>query len=283
LKQEDDSGNVEVLDSLDVDWTVNSLVEFTDLRIECIELCRRAFETIVKRFPHYKSYYRLAVLHLTEGNSPQKSLDVIITRLYRGKFQSFEDVQEILRTDFERSGTLAYHLNKIIVLTIALLCRCKDLARLTAVIENLSKAQDFDKIHLSSKVQHRYINLSIEAYNTIVDSLVKETDHEKIERAIKLVEKAATALKLRNRPELSLITKTLEKVKKISQVLMMKIYVRNEMEKKKREEEMRKKAEELKKIEDEKKREEEQRRKEEKKRERRNSGRSWRKLKDLKN
>ena len=105
-------------------------------------------------------------------------------------------MQEILRTDFERSGTLAYHLNKIIVLTIALLCRCKDLTRLSAVIENLAKAQDFDKIHLSSKVQHRYINLSIEACNTIVDSLTKETDHEKIERAVKLVEKAANALKL---------------------------------------------------------------------------------------
>ena len=61
------------------------------------------------------------------------------------------------------------------------------------------------------------------------------------------------------------MTKTFEKAKKIAQVLLMKIYVRNEMERKKRDEEMKKKAEELKKIEDERKREEEQRRREEQK------------------
>ncbi|KAE9555056.1 hypothetical protein FO519_001717 [Halicephalobus sp. NKZ332] len=227
LKEEDDSDNPEILnpeDSVDVDWTVDSLVEFTDLRTECIELCRRAFETIVKRFPHYKSYYRLAVLHLTEGNSPQKSLDVIINKLYRGKFQSFEDVQEIMRTDFERSGTLAYHLNKIILLTIGLLCRCKDLTRLTAVLENLAKAQDFEKVHLSPKVQQKYISQCTEAYSIVVESLIRETDQEKIEKTIKLVEKAMTALKLRNRPEAVTLAKTLEKAKRIAQLLMMKIY-----------------------------------------------------------
>ena len=65
------------------------MVTYTDMKIECLELCRRAFETIIKRFPHYKSYYQLALLHLRDKDF-QQGLDTIFGKLFKGKFTSFE-------------------------------------------------------------------------------------------------------------------------------------------------------------------------------------------------
>uniref|UniRef100_A0A914QQK4 Uncharacterized protein n=1 Tax=Panagrolaimus davidi TaxID=227884 RepID=A0A914QQK4_9BILA len=174
--------------------TLELMITFTDLRVECIEYCRRAFETIVKRFPHYKSYYQLALLHLI-NHEFQQGMDIIFVKLFKGKFVSFEKVTDIERTDIERSDTLAYHIKKLIRLTLALLKKCQDIPKTNAILEDLVKESSSGRMKLKPDERMKFLSTCIQLYHDATVKAIKTKNIDQINTLIKFLEKASTILR----------------------------------------------------------------------------------------
>ncbi|KAI1707240.1 hypothetical protein Ddc_14940 [Ditylenchus destructor] len=146
---------------LDVHSAVHQMVSVTDLHGKMAAMCSTAFETILAKFPHYKACYRLAKMYHDAGEN-KKCSDTIFDRLLfptkkkTGSSSSssiFENITEIVRNDFERSGSWAYHAYNIVHLAITACFRSKELNRLVAIELSLvcSKCGESEPDKLSQK------------------------------------------------------------------------------------------------------------------------------------
>lgn len=134
----------------DVLSTVNDMVAQVDLMEELWNLCHRGFELVCDRFPHMKSYYRLAEMELSKGNV-EAAYNHLTKHVFRRKKRDdsmFDSVVEITSQDIDRSGSFPYHVERALQLTMSLAYRLKDMSVLISIITSLvanieSRSEEF--------------------------------------------------------------------------------------------------------------------------------------------
>ncbi|KAK6047510.1 hypothetical protein COOONC_14985, partial [Cooperia oncophora] len=93
-----------------VNETVDDIVTRVDLMEELWNLCHRGFELVCERFPHMKSYYRLAEMELSRGNL-EAAYGHLMKHVFRRKKRDdslFDNVVEITSQDIDRSGSVLH-------------------------------------------------------------------------------------------------------------------------------------------------------------------------------
>uniref|UniRef100_A0A7E4VPV1 TPR_REGION domain-containing protein n=1 Tax=Panagrellus redivivus TaxID=6233 RepID=A0A7E4VPV1_PANRE len=160
----------------DEEIMLSSLTTYVDAKIECIELARFAYESIFRRFPHYKSIFRLAELQDMDKN-PRGAVETIM-RLYPGTGRMhFESVTEFLRTDFERSGSLSYHLGKIIIFMTECIAKCHpdvDTHRITSILLDLARYPDWQKVAISERIRNIAIKNCLAVFYKAMETASKD-------------------------------------------------------------------------------------------------------------
>ncbi|VDL73970.1 unnamed protein product [Nippostrongylus brasiliensis] len=129
---------------------VDDLVTRVDLMEELWNLCHRGFELVCERFPHMKSYYRLAEMELSKGNV-EAAYGHLIKHVFRRKKRDdslFDSVVEITSQDIDRSGSFPYHVDRTLQLTMKLAYKLKDMFTLLCIITSLvsnieSRSEEF--------------------------------------------------------------------------------------------------------------------------------------------
>ncbi|XGW05200.1 hypothetical protein V3C99_015966 [Haemonchus contortus] len=123
----------------DVDMTIDDIITRVDLIEELWNLCHRAFELVCERFPHMKSYYRLAEMELSRGNM-EAAYNHLIKHVFRKKKRDdslFDSVVEITSQDIDRSGSFPYHVERALQLLTSLAYRLKDMSTIISIITTL--------------------------------------------------------------------------------------------------------------------------------------------------
>ncbi|KHJ86906.1 hypothetical protein OESDEN_13329 [Oesophagostomum dentatum] len=118
---------------------MDSIVTRVDLMDELWNLCHRGFELVCDRFPHMKSYYRLAEMELSRGNI-ETAYGYLTRHIFRRKKREdslFDSVVEITSQDIDRSGSFPYHVERALKLTMVLAYRMKDVSTLISIITTL--------------------------------------------------------------------------------------------------------------------------------------------------
>ncbi|WKY12754.1 hypothetical protein Q1695_003951 [Nippostrongylus brasiliensis] len=137
-------------DSDEIEEVVDDLVTRVDLMEELWNLCHRGFELVCERFPHMKSYYRLAEMELSKGNV-EAAYGHLIKHVFRRKKRDdslFDSVVEITSQDIDRSGSFPYHVDRTLQLTMKLAYKLKDMSTLLCIITSLvsnieSRSEEF--------------------------------------------------------------------------------------------------------------------------------------------
>ncbi|KIH67421.1 hypothetical protein ANCDUO_02250 [Ancylostoma duodenale] len=123
----------------DVAIVVNDIVTRVDLMDEIWHLCHRGFELVGDRFPHMKSYYRLAEMELSRGNV-EVAYNHLTKHVFRRKKRDdslFDSVVEITSQDIDRSGSFPYHVERALQLTMSLAYQLKDASTIISIITTL--------------------------------------------------------------------------------------------------------------------------------------------------
>ncbi|EPB73272.1 hypothetical protein ANCCEY_07642 [Ancylostoma ceylanicum] len=118
---------------------VNDIVTRVDLMDEIWNLCHRGFELVTDRFPHMKSYYRLAEMELSRGNV-EVAYNHLTKHVFRRKKRDdslFDSVVEITSQDIDRSGSFPYHVERALQLTMSLAYQLKDASTIISIITTL--------------------------------------------------------------------------------------------------------------------------------------------------
>ncbi|KAK6106599.1 hypothetical protein QQG55_24865 [Brugia pahangi] len=122
-----------------VQRVLKDLRERTALKLEILQLCEEAFNICIRRFPHFKSYYRLSQLALYKGDILEAS-NYLFGRFLikkRANFNPdniFENVITIFCKDIDRGDALQYHLARISALAIYLSALLDDFEALATLI-----------------------------------------------------------------------------------------------------------------------------------------------------
>ncbi|VIO96745.1 Uncharacterized protein BM_BM6422 [Brugia malayi] len=122
-----------------VQRVLKDLRERTALKLEILQLCEEAFNICIRRFPHFKSYYRLSQLALYKGDILEAS-NYLFGRFLvkkRANFNPdnlFENVITIFCKDIDRGDALQYHLARISALAIYLCALLDDFEALATLI-----------------------------------------------------------------------------------------------------------------------------------------------------
>ncbi|VDK50197.1 unnamed protein product [Anisakis simplex] len=122
----------------EVDKCLYDAVERIHLTNSILTLCEEGFEVCIKRFPHFKSYYRLAQLSFYRGDYAMAS-SLIFTRLFARKKSCnpdniFETLIAITQTDLDRGDSLQYHVYRIASLAITIASRTNDCVSLISLL-----------------------------------------------------------------------------------------------------------------------------------------------------
>ncbi|CAJ0590087.1 unnamed protein product [Cylicocyclus nassatus] len=123
----------------DVTTVVNDIANRADLIDEIWNLCHRGFEVVCDRFPHMKSYYRLAEMELSRGNV-EIAYNHLTRHIFRRKKRDeslFDSVVEITSQDIDRSGSFPYHVERALELMMSLAYQLKDASILIGIITTL--------------------------------------------------------------------------------------------------------------------------------------------------
>lgn len=111
-----------------------------DIRLEIInelkEYCYKAFVLVTERFPHIKSYYRLAQISLQKG-SLESASEHIFKNVFKRKKKDdaiFENVVEISCNDINRNGSFNFHIERCLKLGLAVAQKLLDLHNVVAVL-----------------------------------------------------------------------------------------------------------------------------------------------------
>ncbi|PIO64931.1 hypothetical protein TELCIR_13419, partial [Teladorsagia circumcincta] len=123
----------------DVVQTVDDIITRVDLIEELWNLCHRGFELVCERFPHMKSYYRLAEMELSRGNV-EAAYGHLMKHVFRKKKRDdslFDSVVEITSQDIDRSGSFPYHVERALQLLSSLAYRLKDIPAIVSIITAL--------------------------------------------------------------------------------------------------------------------------------------------------
>ncbi|EGT56936.1 hypothetical protein CAEBREN_16860 [Caenorhabditis brenneri] len=141
-----------IVDELVMGTVFNENILNEDLRHELVsdlkEMCKSAFELITDRFPHIKSYYRLAQLYL-ENDEIDKASDQIYKNVFKRKKRDdgmFDNLIEIQSSDIYRKGSSHFHVRRCIEIGAEIVLKTKDLhnavAMLTTMIGLMLKKND---------------------------------------------------------------------------------------------------------------------------------------------
>ncbi|EYC10746.1 hypothetical protein Y032_0054g2530 [Ancylostoma ceylanicum] len=128
-----------IVEGNDVATAVNDIVTRVDLMDEIWNLCHRGFELVTDRFPHMKSYYRLAEMELSRGNV-EVAYNHLTKHVFRRKKRDdslFDSVVEITSQDIDRSGSFPYHVERALQLTMSLAYQLKDASTIISIITTL--------------------------------------------------------------------------------------------------------------------------------------------------
>uniref|UniRef100_A0A1I7VE04 TPR_REGION domain-containing protein n=1 Tax=Loa loa TaxID=7209 RepID=A0A1I7VE04_LOALO len=122
-----------------VQGVLEDLIERTALKLEILHLCEEAFNICIRRFPHFKSYYRLSQLALYKGDVREASNYLFGRFLVKKKANFnpdniFENVITISCKDIDRGDALQYHLGRISALAIYLSALLDDFKALATLI-----------------------------------------------------------------------------------------------------------------------------------------------------
>ncbi|KAM3721380.1 Translation initiation factor eIF-2B subunit beta [Dirofilaria immitis] len=105
-----------------VQGVLEDLIEQTVLKLEILHICEEAFSICIRRFPHFKSYYRLSQLALYKGDVREAS-NYLFGRFLVRK-----------RTNFNQDNIFEYHLARISALAIYLSSLLGDFEALATLI-----------------------------------------------------------------------------------------------------------------------------------------------------
>lgn len=135
------------------------------------EMCIQAFTLVTDKFPHTKSYYRLAQLYLEKGDI-DKSSDQIFKHAFKRKKRDdgmFDNCVEISCNDINRNGSYSFHIERCIKLGAQIVQKTVDLhnvvAMLTAMINIISKD---DEEHVEKPSWKQVVSLYLTAMEHIV-------------------------------------------------------------------------------------------------------------------
>ncbi|KJH45992.1 WD domain, G-beta repeat protein [Dictyocaulus viviparus] len=123
----------------DVVACVDNILTRVDFVEELWYLCHRGFELTCERFPHMKSYYRLAEMELSRGNV-EAAYGNLTKHVFRRKKRDdslFDSVVEITSQDIDRSGSFPYHVERALQLTMSLAYILKDISTIVSIISTL--------------------------------------------------------------------------------------------------------------------------------------------------
>uniref|UniRef100_A0A0K0DFA8 TPR_REGION domain-containing protein n=1 Tax=Angiostrongylus cantonensis TaxID=6313 RepID=A0A0K0DFA8_ANGCA len=118
---------------------MDDILTRVDLVEEIWNLCHRGFELTCERFPHMKSYYRLAEMELSQGH-----IEIAYVHLLKHVFRRrkrddslFDSIVGMTSQDIDRSGSLPYHVERALQLTMCLAYKLKDISTIINIIRTL--------------------------------------------------------------------------------------------------------------------------------------------------
>ncbi|CAB3397640.1 unnamed protein product [Caenorhabditis bovis] len=157
----------------EIDIELAETMEDIKRKLEIMEslkdMCFKAFTLVCERFPHIKSYYRLAQMHLSNRDI-QAASDQILKHVFRRKKKDdnlFDNVVEISCSDINRSGSFCYHVERCLRMGIKLTRDLNDLHNLVSILMAMITTIVFDDDQFIEKTSYftlvRFILLSLDA------------------------------------------------------------------------------------------------------------------------
>lgn len=121
----------------------NSVKFDTELREQLVtelkEMCTRAFTLVTDRFPHIKSFYRLAQLHFEKGEFDEASEHIFKNTFKRKKRDDgmFDNCVEISCNDINRNGSFGFHIERCAKLGAQVAQKTMDLYNVVAMLNTM--------------------------------------------------------------------------------------------------------------------------------------------------
>ncbi|CAI2354294.1 unnamed protein product [Caenorhabditis sp. 36 PRJEB53466] len=142
-----------------------------EVRKDLKEMCFKAFTLVTERFPHIKSYYRLAQMAVEKG-----ALDLASEHIFKNVFKRkkrddalFDNVVEISCNDINRNGSFNFHVERCIKLGVQIAQRLLDLHNVVAVLVSMvTVIVKDDEEHVSKEVWKAVIGMNLTAMEHIV-------------------------------------------------------------------------------------------------------------------
>lgn len=137
-----------------VEQCLDCTVERIDLSTQILALCKEAFQTCVQRFPHFKSYYRLAQLAICEKDLNKAANLLFDCLLFKKKANMncdnvFENLVTITKQELDRGDALQYHAQRIATMALFIAKALRDINALITLVHTLSTlsfCQNYDYV-----------------------------------------------------------------------------------------------------------------------------------------
>ncbi|PIC25382.1 hypothetical protein B9Z55_018335 [Caenorhabditis nigoni] len=151
-----------------------------DLRKELVsdikEMCMRAFSIVSEKFPHIKSFYRLAQIYLEKGEFSLASEQIFKNAFKRKKRDDgmFDHIVEISCTDLNRNGSHSFHIERCIKIGAQIAQKTNDLHHVVGMLQTMiGIISKNDEQHIDKPSWRPVVTL----YLTAMEQIVSTRDH----------------------------------------------------------------------------------------------------------
>ncbi|UMM33789.1 hypothetical protein L5515_007129 [Caenorhabditis briggsae] len=151
-----------------------------DLRKELVsdikDLCMRAFSVVSEKFPHIKSFYRLAQIYLGKGEFGLASEQIFKNVFKRKKRDDgmFDHIVEITCADLNRNGSHSFHIERCIKIGAQIAQKTNDLHHVVGMLQTMvGIISKNDEQHIDKPSWRPVVTL----YLTAMEQIVSTRDH----------------------------------------------------------------------------------------------------------